>query len=74
MYRIGQEEIDAVTRVIQSRNLFKINGGNQEVFHFEEELKEKFGTANAICMTSGKAAPVAVEPAVRPRRRKSAAA
>ena len=56
MYRIGQEEIDAVTRVIQSRNLFKINGGNQEVFHFEEELKAQFGTSHAISMTSGKAA------------------
>ena len=41
MYRIGKEEIDAVTRVIESRKLFKINDGNQEVFNFENELREK---------------------------------
>ena len=56
MYRIGEEEINAVARVIRSGNMFKINDGLQEVRHFEEELKEKFGTENAILMTSGKAA------------------
>ena len=56
MYRIGNEEIEAVARVIRSGALFKINGGAQEVRHFEDELCEKFGTTNAICMTSGKAA------------------
>jgi len=56
MYRIGKEEIDAVTRVIKSRDLFKINGGEKEVFHFEEELKAKFSAKYAILMTSGKAA------------------
>lgn len=56
MYRIGEEEINAVARVIRSGNMFKINDGLQEVKHFEEELSEKFGTENAILMTSGKAA------------------
>ena len=56
MYRIGKEEIDAVTRVIASGQLFKINDGTQEVRHFEDELCEKFGASRAICMTSGKAA------------------
>ena len=56
MYRIGQEEIDAITRVINSRDLFKINGGAQECMHFEEELKEKFGVKYALLMTSGSAA------------------
>ena len=56
MYRIGKEEIDAVTRVIESRKLFKINDGNQEVFNFENELREKFDVENALLMTSGKAA------------------
>ena len=56
MYRIGEEEINAVARVIRSGNMFKINDGLQEVKHFEEELREKFGTENAILMTSGKAA------------------
>lgn len=56
MFRIGQEEIDAVARVINSKNLFKINDDNQEVFNFEKELKEKFDIENALLMTSGKAA------------------
>lgn len=56
MFRIGQEEIEACRRVIESKDLFKINGGAREVFHFEEELKEKLGTAYAVTMTSGKAA------------------
>ena len=56
MYRIGNEEIEAVARVIRSGALFKINDGAQEVRHFEDELCEKFGATNAICMTSGKAA------------------
>lgn len=56
MYRIGEEEINAVARVIRSGNMFKINDGLQEVRHFEDELKEKFRTENAILMTSGKGA------------------
>ncbi len=55
MYRIGQEEIDAITRVINSRDLFKVNGGNQEVMHFEQELCAKFGVKQSILMTSGQA-------------------
>jgi dTDP-4-amino-4,6-dideoxygalactose transaminase len=53
MYRIGQEEISAVERVIKSRSLFKINDSLQEVKHFEEELREKLGCKYAICMSSG---------------------
>ena len=56
MYRIGKEEIEAVTRVIESRKLFKVNDGAEEVMHFEKELCEKMGVPYAICMTSGKAA------------------
>ena len=56
MYRIGQEEKDAVARVIDSKELFKVNGGPQETYHFEEELKAYFGTPNTILMTSGQAA------------------
>ena len=56
MYRIGQEEKDAVARVIDSKQLFKVNGGPQETFHFEEELKAYFDTKNTILMTSGQAA------------------
>lgn len=56
MYRIGQEEIDAISRVIKSKNLFKCNNGFQETMHCENELKEIFDCKNAILMTSGKAA------------------
>ena len=55
MYRMGKEEIDAVARVIESKQLFKINKSGQEVFNFENELREKFNVENVLMMTSGKA-------------------
>ncbi len=55
MYRIGQEEIDAMARVINSRELFKTGSAAKEVFNFQEELSEKFGAAYTVLMTSGKA-------------------
>lgn len=56
MYRIGKEEIEAVTRVINSKSLFKCNDECQETYHCECELKDMFNVENAIVMTSGKAA------------------
>ncbi len=57
MYRIGQEEKDAVARVIDSKELFKVNNGPlQETANFEKELREKFDVNRALLMTSGKAA------------------
>ena len=56
MYRIGQEEVDAVARVIASRQLFKINNGLQETMHAEEELSALLGAPHALLMTSGHAA------------------
>ncbi|MCR5149745.1 MAG: DegT/DnrJ/EryC1/StrS family aminotransferase [Clostridiales bacterium] len=56
MYRIGKEEIDAVAKVINSGELFKINNGSHECMYFEEEFKEKIGSKHAILMTSGAAA------------------
>jgi dTDP-4-amino-4,6-dideoxygalactose transaminase len=56
MYRIGQEELDAVARVIETRALFKINSKGQDAMLAEEEMKEKFGTSHALLMTSGHAA------------------
>ncbi|MGN1345575.1 MAG: DegT/DnrJ/EryC1/StrS family aminotransferase [Eubacteriales bacterium] len=53
MYRIGQEEVDAVARAIFSRDFFKINGAGREVFHFEEEWKKFVGSEYALLMTSG---------------------
>ncbi|MBO4325929.1 MAG: DegT/DnrJ/EryC1/StrS family aminotransferase [Clostridia bacterium] len=56
MYRIGQEEIDAVGRAIMSRDFFKINGSGREVYNFEEEWKQLTGAKYALTMTSGFAA------------------
>ncbi len=57
MFRIGQEEKDAVARVIDSKELFKVNDGNlQETANFEKELRELFDVKHALLMTSGKAA------------------
>ncbi|MBO5257942.1 MAG: aminotransferase class I/II-fold pyridoxal phosphate-dependent enzyme, partial [Clostridia bacterium] len=53
MYRIGQAEIDAVARAINSRDFFKINGSGREVLNFENEWKETVGSDYAILMTSG---------------------
>ncbi|MBR6728879.1 MAG: DegT/DnrJ/EryC1/StrS family aminotransferase [Clostridia bacterium] len=56
MFRIGQEEIDAVTRVINSKSLFKVNNALKETEACEKDMREKFDVKNAILMTSGKAA------------------
>ena len=53
MYRIGQEEIDAVARAINSKDFFKINSAGREVYHFEEEWKALTGAKYALLMTSG---------------------
>ena len=57
MYRIGKEEIEAVKKVIESKQLFKVNDGElQETKHAEEELCEKLGSKHSLIMTSGHAA------------------
>ncbi|NLE13977.1 MAG: DegT/DnrJ/EryC1/StrS family aminotransferase [Clostridiales bacterium] len=56
MYIIGQEEINALARVIESRKLFKINDGAREVENFEKEIKAFMKTDYALLMTSGFAA------------------
>ena len=56
MYRIGQEEINAVAEVIRSKNLFKVNNGLRCAENFEKEACTRFGTEHMILMTSGNAA------------------
>ena len=57
MYRIGNEEIEAVKRVIESKELFKVNNGElQETMNAEKELQEKLDVKHALVMTSGHAA------------------
>lgn len=53
MFRIGQEEIDAVARVINSRQLFKINSAGQEAHNFEKEWSELTGSEYTLLMSSG---------------------
>lgn len=57
MYRIGQEEIDEVAKVIQSKQLFRVGdpaGGHlQEADRFEREWAEKIGTKYALLMCGG---------------------
>jgi dTDP-4-amino-4,6-dideoxygalactose transaminase len=57
MYIIGQEEVDAVQRVIESKKLFRYLGGDEsESGKFEAEWAAKVGTKYAVAVTSGTAA------------------
>lgn len=56
MYRIGQAEIDAVARVINSKSLFKINDGLRETEKCERNMREIWGVKRALLVTSGKGA------------------
>ncbi|MCK9265488.1 DegT/DnrJ/EryC1/StrS family aminotransferase [bacterium] len=57
MYRIGDEELKELEKVITSRKLFRV--GNKEAGHplavetFESELSEKIGTKYALCLSGG---------------------
>jgi len=55
MYLIGEEEIAAVRRVIESGRLFRYLEGS-ETSHFEQEWAQFMGVAHAITVTSGTAA------------------
>ena len=56
MYRIGQEEINEVAKVINARSMFKINESTQECLQVETKLSELFDCKHPIFMTSGHAA------------------
>lgn len=57
MYIMGQEEVEAVRRVIESGQLFRYRGGEDgETDTFEREWSEKIGTRYTIAMSSGTAA------------------
>jgi dTDP-4-amino-4,6-dideoxygalactose transaminase len=53
MYRMGEEEIDAVARVIRSKILFMENDGAQEVRNFEAEWSRMIGVEYTVCMSGG---------------------
>jgi len=57
MYIIGKEEVDAVQRVINSKQLFRYRGGEGgETDQFEAEWSKKIGVKYTIAVTSGTAA------------------
>ena len=57
MYEIGQEEIDAVARVIRSGQLFRYRGGEGgEADRFERRMAELLGARHFLAVTSGTAA------------------
>lgn len=57
MYVIGNEEVEAVRRVVESGQLFRYRGGEGgETDKFEAAWSEKIGTKHTIAMSSGTAA------------------
>jgi 8-amino-3,8-dideoxy-alpha-D-manno-octulosonate transaminase len=56
---VGQEEQDALRRVIESKNLFRYYGvgkGPDEVVSFEREFAEHMGAKHALCLNAGSSA------------------
>ena len=60
MYRIGEEELQEIARVIESGRLFRMGQGvpdhTHQVERFEAAWRETIGTEYALCVTSGTAA------------------
>ncbi|MBQ7153179.1 MAG: aminotransferase class I/II-fold pyridoxal phosphate-dependent enzyme [Clostridia bacterium] len=56
MYRIGKEEIEEVAKVIESKNLFKINDALHETEICEEMMRKQFNVKRSLLVTSGFAA------------------
>jgi dTDP-4-amino-4,6-dideoxygalactose transaminase len=55
----GQEELEALGRVIESKNLFRYYGigdGPNEVLSFEREFAEQMGAKHALCVNAGSSA------------------
>ena len=56
---VGREELEALARVIESKNLFRYYGvgdGPDEVVSFEREFAELTGAKYALCVNAGSAA------------------
>lgn len=56
MYRMGQEEIDELAKVVRTGNLFRVDSPCLEVETFEKEWAEKTGTRFALCVNGGTSA------------------
>ena len=56
---VGGDEIEALARVIESKNLFRYYGvgeGPDEVVSFEREFAEHMGAKHALCVNAGSSA------------------
>jgi len=56
---VGREELEALGRVIESKNLFRYYGvgdGPDEVISFEREFAEQMGAKHALCVNAGSSA------------------
>ena len=56
---VGREELEALSRVIESKNLFRYYGvgeGPDEVLSFEREFAEHMGSKHALCVNAGSSA------------------
>src|SRR5947199_4348130 len=56
---VAQEELEALRRVIESKNLFRYYGvgrGPDEVASFERALAEHLGAKHALCLNAGSSA------------------
>jgi dTDP-4-amino-4,6-dideoxygalactose transaminase len=56
---VAQEELEALRRVIESKNLFRYYGvgdGPDEVVSFEREFAEHMGAKHALCVNAGSSA------------------
>ena len=56
---IAAEEIEAATRVLESKNVFRYYGvgdGPREVESFEREFAEHLGSRHALCVNAGSSA------------------
>src|SRR2546426_11590917 len=56
---VGPEELEALARVIESKNLFRYYGvgeGPDEVLSFERELAKHMGSKHALCVNAGSSA------------------
>jgi 8-amino-3,8-dideoxy-alpha-D-manno-octulosonate transaminase len=56
---VGEEELEALARVVRSKNLFRYYGvgdGPHEVADFEREFADHLGAAHALCLNAGSSA------------------
>ncbi len=53
MFRVGKEELDALKRVIDSEELFRVNDGNKEAETFEKEFAAAMGADYALLLSGG---------------------